>query len=224
MATLSLVILVCAPASLPGSQSPNRNTRPVPSADVLKLRLEALIKESSAEAVGVAFHDLESGLELLIGSDQEFHAASTMKIPVMCEVFNQAQSGKLSLDDFVPIRNRFTSIADNTSFSISAESDSEQTLYRRMGQTDTIRELTRLMITTSSNLATNLLIERLSAPNVTNLMTKMGATKTKVLRGVEDTRAFEQGLNNTTTAYDLMTILHRRSQSEKRSREKPPIR
>jgi beta-lactamase class A len=65
------------------------------------------------------------------------------------------------------------------------------------------------MIVSSSNLATNLLIERVSPEKVTALMGALGAENTRVLRGVEDSKAFERGLNNTTTARDLMLILLR---------------
>src|SRR5262249_33693389 len=109
----------------------------------------------------------------------------------------------------IPIKNDFISIADGSHFSISAEDDSELTLYKRLGETETIRELMRLMIVMSSNLATNLLIERVGAKNVMELMHEIGANKIQVLRGVEDSKAFERKMNNTTTARDLMIILRR---------------
>jgi beta-lactamase class A len=65
------------------------------------------------------------------------------------------------------------------------------------------------MITVSSNLATNLLIERVTPERVMDLMHTIGAEHIRVLRGVEDGKAFQQGLNNTTTARDLMIILRR---------------
>ena len=41
--------------------------------------------------VAVAFHDLATGNELLIHADVNFHPASTIKIPIMMEVFRQAE-------------------------------------------------------------------------------------------------------------------------------------
>jgi beta-lactamase class A len=62
------------------------------------------------------------------------------------------------------------------------------------------------MIIMSSNLATNMLIEMVDGKKVTQTMRGLGAADIQVLRGVEDSKAYAQGLNNTTTAYDLMLI------------------
>jgi beta-lactamase class A len=172
-------------------------------------KLEEMIKASGAETVGVAFFDLKTGEELLINPDESFHAASTMKVPVMMELYRQAQAGKFSLDDRLAIKNDFLSIADGSHFSIDAKSDSEPTLYKRLGESESIRELMRLMIDMSSNLATNLLIERIGAQNVMQLMRSLGANHIQVLRGVEDNKAFERQMNNTTTARDLMIVFRR---------------
>jgi beta-lactamase class A len=172
-------------------------------------KVEDLINASGAEAVAVAFYDLATGEQFFIRPDESFHAASTMKVPVMMEVFRQARAGKLSLDDPITIKNDFISIADKSHYSISADSDSEQSLYNRVGQSETIRHLLHLMITASSNLATNILIERVGAPRVMELMREIKARNIRVLRGVEDGKAYERGLNNSTTARDLMIILRR---------------
>jgi beta-lactamase class A len=146
-----------------------------------------------------------------------------MKVPVMMELYRQAAAKRFSLDDRIPIKNDFISIADGSHFSISATDDSEATLYKHLGDKETIRELMRLMIVMSSNLATNLLIERVGATNVMELMREIGANKIQVLRGVEDGKAFERQMNNTTTARDLMMILtriaERRAISQKASDE-----
>lgn len=62
------------------------------------------------------------------------------------------------------------------------------------------------MITVSSNLSTNILIELVGARNVTETMRSIGANDIQVLRGVEDNKAYELGMNNVVTAYDLMLI------------------
>lgn len=174
-----------------------------------KTKIEELIKLSGAETVGVGFYDLAKNDDLFINPDENFHAASTMKVPVMMELYRQAAAKKFSLDDRIPIKNDFISIADGSHFSISVSDDSEPTFYKRIGETETIRELMRLMIVMSSNLATNILIERVGAQNVMKLMHQLGANHIQVLRGVEDNKAFERKMNNTTTARDL-TILMRR--------------
>jgi beta-lactamase class A len=172
-------------------------------------KIDELVRASGAETVAVAYYDLATGKELLINPDVSFHAASTMKVPVMMEIFRQAAAGKLSLDQRIPVKNDFASIADGSHYSLTPDSDSELSLYTKAGQSETIRELLRLMITVSSNLATNLLIERVTPERVMDLMHTIGAEHIRVLRGVEDSKAFEKGLNNTTTARDLMIIVRR---------------
>jgi len=188
--------------------SPPVHSKTVDSAR-LEQKIKVLIRESGAETVAVAFRDLGTGAEILINPDQSFHAASTMKVPVMMELYHQAEAGKLSLDDRVPIKNQFASIVDRSNYSLSPDDDSDLTLYKRVGQMATVRELLHLMITVSSNLATNILIERVGAQNVAELMGKYGANDIRVLRGVEDSKAFQLGMNNTTTARDLMVLLLR---------------
>ncbi|MDQ5839125.1 MAG: class A beta-lactamase-related serine hydrolase, partial [Acidobacteriota bacterium] len=175
--------------------------------DALEAKIRGLITASGAETAAVAFRDLQTGRELLIDPDASFHAASTMKVPVMLEVYREAREGRLSLDERLAVKNEFKSIADGSTFSVSPADDSEQTLYRKIGSTETVRELLRLMITESSNLATDIIIERVTPERVMELMRRMGARGIRVLRGVEDGKAFERGLNNTTTARGLLILL-----------------
>ncbi len=162
----------------------------------------------------VAFKDLTSGAEVFINEHELFHAASTMKTPVMVEVFKQAAQGKFSLKDSILIKNEFTSIFDSTTFSISPTVDSDTLLYKEIGKKRTVYSLVSDMIIVSSNLATNLIIELVGAKNVTNTLRSIGAKDIQVLRGVEDTKAFEAGMNNQVTAYDLMLLFEKIDQEE----------
>jgi beta-lactamase class A len=173
----------------------------------LRGEIEALIAGSGARSVAVAYRDLGTGEEILIRADEVFHPASTMKVPVMMEVFRQADEGKLSLDDRIRITNEFASIADGSPYALKSEDDSEKTLYDKVGEEVSIRELVRLMIVASSNLATNLLINRVSAAKTSAFMKDLGAEGVRVLRGVEDGKAHERGLDSETTARGLLTIL-----------------
>lgn len=138
---------------------------------------------------------------------ENFHAASTMKTPVMIEVYRQAAEGKFALTDQVPVKNEFKSIVDGSVYSLDSSEDSEPDLYKRIGTKLPVRDLVHRMITMSSNLATNIMIGLVGATNVNATMRKLGAADIQVLRGVEDDRAFEKGLNNTVTAYDLMLVM-----------------
>jgi beta-lactamase class A len=151
--------------------------------------------------------DLASGDTLYLNADSSFHAASTMKVPVMIELFRQASKGSFAMNQGLLIVNQFASIVDGSAFALDESSDSDSTLYRRIGQRVRIDSLLRHMITRSSNFATNILIGLVGAQAVTRTMRSLGADRIQVLRGVEDGKAFEKGLNNTTTARDLAVIL-----------------
>ena len=135
-----------------------------------------------------------------------FHAARTIKTPVLVELFRQAAAGKFSLTDSIVIKNSFSSIVDGSEYSLDSADDSEFELYKDIGKRRTIASLAYEMIILSSNLATNLLIDLVKPDSVMLTMKKIGANDIKVLRGVEDNKAYQKGLNNTTTAYDLLLI------------------
>ncbi len=168
----------------------------------LKQRIQA-----NGVEVGLAAHNLETGEEILIQPDQSFHPASTMKICVMMDAFHQARQGLFSLEDRMLVKNEFTSLADGSSYSLSIEDDSEKDLYEHIGESFSIRDLIYRMITVSSNLATNLLIERVTPERTTRFMQELGTNDVIVRRGVEDNQAFRLGLNNAATARGLMQIL-----------------
>lgn len=174
----------------------------------LETEVRRIIAAGGAE-VAVALRSLDGSLELLIDADEPFHAASTMKIAVMIELFRQAHAGALAIDERLPIRNEFRSIVDGSPFALSEGDDSDREVYAAVGKTMTLRRLCELMITVSSNFATNLLIERLGVDNIRQTVSRLGADGMQVLRGVEDGKAFEKGLNNSTTARALLTLLER---------------
>ncbi|GAB2552492.1 serine hydrolase [Rufibacter soli] len=167
----------------------------------------------------VAFKDLQTGQELLINEHVSFHAASTMKTPVLLEAYRQAAEGKFSIADSIVVKNEFKSIVDGSPFSIAPEDDSDQELHKLLGQKRTLYDLLYRMIIQSSNLATNIVIEKVDAKKVTQTLRELGAKDMQVLRGVEDTKAYRQGLNNTATAYDLMLLFQKIALSEAVSKE-----
>jgi beta-lactamase class A len=180
-------------------------------------KLKDQINTKLAEQPGnfaVGFKDLSTGETLLINEQEFFHAASTMKTPVMIEVYKQAAAGKFSLNDSFMLKNLFTSIVDSSAFSLHASDDSDSTLYQHLGEKRSLYNLVYDMIIRSSNLATNMVIELVNARNVTETMRQLGANKIQILRGVEDSKAFDKGLNNITTANDLLVIFEKMAKGE----------
>jgi beta-lactamase class A len=142
-----------------------------------------------------------------------------MKIPVMIEVLRRAQAGAFSLDQGIMLVNRFASIVDGSPYSMDAAEDGDSALYSRVGERVPVRDLMRRMITRSSNLATNQLIALVGADRVTATARTLGASRIQVLRGVEDQKAFDRGLINTTTSRDLAVLLLAIERGDALSRE-----
>ena len=186
--------------------------------DAAKARIEKIIAASGAE-VAVAYQPLQDGAAgMLIDADQSFHAASTMKVPVMIELFRLAEAGTISLDDEIPVTNTFKSIVDGSPYQLSATEDSDGEVYKAIGKTMTLRQLVTASITVSSNLATNILIEKVGAENVRKTVAALGGDGMVVLRGVEDQKAFDKGLSNATTARALMVLLEKIARGQAVSR------
>lgn len=194
-----------------------------PTADELKNTIREKLQPLEG-TFAVAFKSLtDSSQTVFINERELFHAASTMKTPVMIELFKQAEAGKFSLSDSVEITNEFRSIVDSSRYRMEVDEDSKGDLYELIGQKRTIRRLIDDMITMSSNLATNILMEKVGAKNVTQTMRSYGAESIQVLRGVEDIKAYERGLSNRTASLDEAIIYERigsgEAVSEKASQE-----
>ena len=177
------------------------------SGDSLRTRLEQRIAGTPGAIVGVYYKSLGSGELVTIAPDSSFHAASTMKVPVMIEFFRQVERKGLSEQQPVLLINQFASIVDGSPYSVAPVDDSDSTMYLRIGQRVPARELVERMIVRSSNLATNAVIELVGARHADATAHALGARNIRVLRGVEDGKAFQQGLNNQTSARDLAALL-----------------
>ncbi|MEO6236762.1 MAG: serine hydrolase [Vicinamibacterales bacterium] len=185
----------------------------------LQKRILALVDRAAAPAgqrtndtrealdVSIVLLPLDGRSGMVIQPEKEFHAASTMKVPVMIELFRQAEAGLLRLDEPLAVKNEFHSIVDGGVYQLSVGDDSDAEVYKNIGKSMTLRALCEAMITVSSNFATNLLIERVGVENIRATMSRLGASGMNVLRGVEDQKAFDKGLNNSTTATALATLM-----------------
>jgi beta-lactamase class A len=182
-------------------------------------RIDAILAAHPDQTIAVSWSELGGGRSLLRNEREVFHAASTMKVPVMLGIFEAISRGELQLDQPVSVRNQFVSIYDGSGYALDPQSDSDSEIYARVGGEMALEELVRRMIVRSSNLATNLTIELIGAPRVMALMKEIGAHDVRVLRGVEDQKAFDAGMNNTTTAHDLMLIFRTLAEGKVISRE-----
>ena len=169
-------------------------------------QITARIAQVPGAQVSIVVRDLERGLAFELNPDTVYHAASMMKVPVLFALYDAFAKGRLRPEQTIRLVNEFRSIADSSTYVLNPADDSDSTVYARVGQKVPLRWLAERMITHSSNLATNTLITLLEPTKITALARDLGAKNTLVLRGVEDTPAFKKGMNNVTTARDLVEL------------------
>ncbi|HEY3057383.1 MAG TPA: serine hydrolase [Chloroflexota bacterium] len=154
----------------------------------LQTRLESAAAVSRG-TVGAVVLDLEGGGQASIAADRPFPAASLFKLPILVEVLAQEQLHRLDEDDLLEVRQE-----DWT--------DGSGVLQARVGDRLTVRELTRLMIQDSDNIAALVLLNVVGSDNVNVTLDRLGLHGTRVV----DRRRGERG-EHVTTARDTATLL-----------------
>ena len=174
----------------------------------LRTQIEKIESESGAKAIAVALHDGETGLELHYKADKWFHAASTIKVPILLGVFAAIDRGELLPHSRVHVRNRFLSVVENIPFRVESGRDANSAVHNAIGKMMRVDELAYHMITTSSNLATNLLLGVIGPDAVNRTLKELDVDDgIDLKRGVEDELGFDKGINNMVTADGLLRIL-----------------
>jgi beta-lactamase class A len=175
--------------------------------DTLRRRIVEITQEAGAEAVAVAFHDFAHSTEWSFNAEEWFHAASTIKVPVLLGVFDAIERGDLEPHSRVHVRNRFLSLVDGTPYRVESGRDANSAVHDARGRTMQVRELAYHMITTSSNLATNLLVDVVGIDAIRHTIERLRLPGIDFRRGVEDMAAWEAGINNRVTAKGLLRAL-----------------
>ena len=169
-------------------------------------RIAKIAGDARFDAVGVALHDYATGRDFAMEGGRPFHAASTMKVAVLLAIYKLAEEGRIRLGDTLHVRNRFRSLVGGEVFRVAANRDGDGEVHGRLGRSMRVHELARAMITRSSNLATNLLLDHIGLDAVRRILREAGIAGVEVARGVEDTRAFEAGISNRVTARGLVKM------------------
>jgi len=177
-----------------------------PQKKALRHACDQIMSESNAVAYAVALLDYETGFRFAINADQRFHAASTIKVAILLAICKAIDDGHVRADHTLHVRNSFLSAVDRTPFRLDAESDGYPPLYRSIGRTAKISDLMEWMIVSSSNLATNLLLDYITTEYVLSVLRDAGVSGVDLKRGVDDTKAHDKDLNNETTAQGLIDL------------------
>jgi beta-lactamase class A len=174
----------------------------------LRMEIETIEKAAGAKAIAVALHDTATGFELHYNAERWFHAASTIKVPILLGVFAAIDRGELLPHSRVHVRNRFLSVVENVPFRVESGRDANSAVHNAIGKMMRVDELAYHMIATSSNLATNLLLGVMGTDAVNATLRELDVEEgIELRRGVEDELAFEKGINNMVTADGLLRIL-----------------
>ena len=185
---------------------PEAAAKPAPP---LLTQVLALGQQAQVKALSFAFYDYGADLAFSYQATRVFHAASTIKLAILFALFRAAESGRLKPGDRLHVRNRFRSEADGSPFFLQPDRDGDPELYRSVGRTASLQALAETMIVRSSNLATNLLLDYLEVPFVTEVLAAAGLANLRCVRGVEDEAAFAKGLNNQVTGEGLLVFFRR---------------
>jgi len=192
------------------SRFPAQDVPPVPSldnSDELRSRFAELEEKSKARAIAIAIDDLESGAKFHYHADRWFHAASTIKLAILLGVYGAIHRGELLPQSRVHVRNRFLSAYDGSPYRVSVDRDANSAVHREIGRTLRVSELAEHMIASSSNLATNLLLDLVGLDVLQRTLDDFGIEGIDLRRGVEDELAFEHGISNRVTANGLVSLL-----------------
>jgi beta-lactamase class A len=179
----------------------------MPSTERLQERVDEIAEDAGCRSLAVSWYDYGTHAAWSLHGDRWFHAASTIKVPVLLGVMGAVARGELTLDSRVHVRNRFISVADGMPFRVESGRDANSVVHAAVGKTMKVEELAFHMICTSSNLATNLLLDIVGLKKMQDALKELGVRGVELRRGVEDERAFEEGINNRVTADGLRDVL-----------------
>ena len=175
-----------------------------PRVDELTAALEDL---SAAAPAAAALFDYQTGQAWSFAGGRWFHAASTIKIAVLACAYAALEERALTPAHRLQVRNQFVSAADGRPYATLASRDSDQEVYTAIGRTMRVDELARHMVTVSSNLATNVLLDFIGIGRARRILDAAGISGIDLRRGVEDDRAFDIGICNRVTAGGLVGLL-----------------
>jgi beta-lactamase class A len=163
-----------------------------------KMAAEVTMTERKFGGVmGVVIRDLNDGRELRINGDDVFPAASSIKVPLLLELYRQSQSGHgANLADLYTVRKE----------DVVESSDILENLTPGVTRV-TNRDLAGFVVAVSDNAAANILIDRVGQENVNHMLQSLGLKRTRLRRKMMDRQAALEGRENVSTPSEEAALL-----------------
>jgi len=152
--------------------------------DRLRLAVEEAIAGSSGD-MGVAIKHVESGERLIVNGNRPYPMASTSKVAILVEFFNQVDEGRIRLDEMVSL--------------------DPLDLHRGSGQLKSflvpgvslsMENLAFLMMRISDNSATDIVLERVGIENVNRRLASLGITELVINRNIQQLLMDQMGFQD----------------------------
>ncbi|MCL6480444.1 MAG: class A beta-lactamase-related serine hydrolase [Firmicutes bacterium] len=196
----ALFLWLCGLLLMPTPGS-GQSAPPNPLVVVLNEKLQQKLERLAADfdgVLGVAVKDLRGGQTFLVNADTVFPQASSIKIPILIELYRQAQQGRIRLSERIELRRNQTTGGSG--------------VLQRFGDGTSmlaLRDLAMLMIVLSDNTATNILIDRLGMDRVNALLRDSGLAATRLQRRMMDADAGRASRENLSTPREMIDLLER---------------
>jgi beta-lactamase class A len=139
-------------------------------------------------------------------AERPHYSASTMKLPVAMAMLRKVDAGELALDQPVTVHNDFASAAGGR-FGVNRAEDEAPATWEKLGEEVPLNWLAREMITRSSNLATNLVLELVGADAANAVLVEYAKDESVIKRGIDDSPAQQAGISNLMTPAGLAGAL-----------------
>ncbi|GAA3151180.1 beta-lactamase class A [Kribbella aluminosa] len=156
-------------------------------------------------------------------AERPHYSASTMKLPVAMAMMRKVEAGELALDRPVTVHNDFESAAGGR-FGVNPDEDEAPATWTRLGAQVPLGWLATEMITRSSNLATDLVLEQVGVdaahralaestlrssrqPDLDPADDRSPSGASKIQRGIDDSAAQRAGISNLMSPAGLAGVL-----------------
>ena len=167
------------------------------------LRWDKMVAEVTSIAsrldgvMGVSILDLTDRRSFVLNGDQVFPTASTIKLPLLMELYRQDQDGGGAR------------LLDHYTFDRADLVDGSEIMRGLSPGVSVItnRDLAQFMVAVSDNAATNVLIGRVGMEKVNAMLRMHGLTQTTLRRRMMDLAAAQRGDENIATPRELTRLL-----------------